>query len=819
MFITPNNACFIDKLAKSLIVLACIFSFSQSILANEVDEPRAHPAIPLLDEDGNHVLDSNKPYSSKQSCGGCHDYDKITHAYHFEQGRDEANDNYGKNHGGLPHLVSPGYFGGYNCMGSDAPDALAKKANSKAADFSDYGAAGYVQRCANCHSGGGWMEKDRDGVRYDKKDMSSVPAFDGDYYNRGTDENNQSTDKTIVSKWNWHKSGVVENDCLLCHVDFNKNLKSMDSRLGDIGHRSVKQSPRDLVRELRGDGLIKEGHFRYGGTGLLEFLNINMTDDETKDMTLLSFKRGTTETVNGKEYLEVKNLVLDTNGNPQIQWNAAAFDDKKKVVLPMIRYPGNESCMLCHSTSNSRRGFYGFDDNTDLEYEEGGELVEDYKDDVHKGLTFTEDNGETREIKNCNSCHSKNYFNPAYANVDIDADHNFPKGNSDMDVHNDLDYEKNPATGRTYVKTCSYCHDEAANPAIPSGHDSMLSAHREKWRASGDMNGYGKNELDAITQKHLDVVTCEACHITNKAARGKPFDPMYRYAKSADGKLRIRPYKPKPRSYWQNKSDKYIFSKTERNSVFELKEDEKGKKYGVIVDPVSKAVLAKVSARMSHGSWRFGNPEDYDGYVALKKAYDSLLKSKGVTNPDAVMVISEINQYVLSHGTKPSTQSLQCEQCHNKKQDGSFSSLISPKGLLGAEGNIFEVGSVPDKRLIDDGIVILDYPYMKAKSDGTIVENVDDILYYTGQNPSLSRLQSQKPADMDNGGIDAAIRGDGDNNGGGNDDNGGGTGDNGAGNDNNSSGGGASLFLPFIMLLLLLAQVATRERKKVLIKK
>ncbi len=790
-----------------ILFLALEASFIQQVSANEVDEPRAHPAIPLLDEDGKHVLDSNKPYSSKQSCGGCHDYDKITHAYHFEQGHDEASDDYGKLHGALNHLVSPGYFGGYNCMGSDAPDSLAKKANTKIDDFSDYGAAGYVQRCANCHSGGGWMEKDRDGVRYDKKDMSKVPALDGDYYNRGTDEDNQTTDKSIVSKWNWHKSGVVENDCLLCHVDFNKNLKSMNPLLADVGHR-IKQKPRDLVRELRGDGLIKKGHFRYGGTAILEFLNINMSNEESKDQTLLTFKRGVTEIVKGKQYLEVKNLLLDAAGNPQIQWNVAAFDDKKKVTIPMIRYPGNESCMLCHSTSNSRRGFYGFDDDTNLEYEEGGELVEDYKDDVHKGLTFTEDNGETREIKNCNSCHTKNYFNPVYANVDINADHNFPKGNSDMDVHNDLDYEKNPATGRTYVKTCSYCHDEAANPAIPSGHDSMLAAHREKWRTSGDMYGYGRDELNAITQKHLDVVSCEACHITNKAARGKHFDPMYRYAKSADGKLRIRPYKPKPRSYWQNKSDKYIFSKTERNSVFELREDNQGEKYGVIIDPISKAVLAKVSARMSHGSWRFGNPEDYDGYIALKKAYDSLLKSKGVSSPDAVMIISEINQYVLSHGTKPATQSLQCEQCHNKKQDGSFSSLTSPKGLLGAEGNIVEVGSVPDKRLIDEGIVILDYPYMKAKADGTIVENVDDILYYTGQNPSLSRLQAQKPEGMDNGGIDAAIRNDSKDDGNNND------GENeGDGSNNGASGGGASLFLPLFALFLLILLVLRRNSK------
>jgi hypothetical protein len=795
------------SIAVFLIVL------SPKLSANEIDNPRAHPAIPLLDEDGNHVLNSNKPYSAKQSCQECHDYEKITHAYHFETGRDEARDDFGKQ-SGLLNLVSPGYFGGYNCMGSNAPDALAKKFNAKTTDFSDYGAAGYIQRCANCHAGGGWMEKDRDGVRYDKKDLSTVPALDGDYYNRATNTNNEKVDdKTVVSQWNWHKSGVVENDCLLCHVDFAKNLKSMNPLLGEIGRHGISRKPRDLVRELRGDGLIKVGHFRYGGSAMLEFLNLNMSDDASKDQTLLSFIRGATEQVEGEEVLEVKNLKLDANGNPQIKWNMAAFDDKMKVTLPMIRYPSNTSCMLCHSTANSRRGFYGFDDNADIEYEEGGQLVEDYKDDVHKGLIWTEDNGEKREIKNCNACHAKNYFKPAYTNVDVDADHNFAKGNSDMDLHNELDYEKDPKTGRTYVKSCQYCHEDARNPAIPSGHDSMLAAHREKWRASGDMYGYGKNELDAITQKHLDVVSCEACHITNKAVRGKPFDPLYRYAKSADGKLRIRPYKPKPRHYWQNKSDRYIFSKTERNSVFEVRKDNKGKDYGVIIDPVSKKVLAEVSARISHGSWRFGDPKDYAGFVALKKAYDSLLRSKGVSNPDAVMIVSEINQYVLSHGTKPATQSLQCEQCHEKKQNGTFSSLISPNGLLGAKGNRFEVASLPDKRLVDEGLIILDYPYMKITDTGTVVENVDDILYYTGKNPSLSRLQAQKPEDMDNGGIDAVIRGENKNNGGGN---------GGSGGSNNSGGSGGGTFplaLILFTLFLLIAQRLIRKKNALLIEK
>ena len=148
--------------------------------------PVLHPAIPILDEQGAHVLDSGKAYSARTTCGtgGCHDYDSITSAFHFEMGSKEARDDFGKDHG-LSTLVSPGYFGGYNCMGGSNPEITAKKTNASEADFDDKGAAGLIQRCSSCHMGGGWMEKDRNGKRYDETNPATVAHLDGDYFNRG----------------------------------------------------------------------------------------------------------------------------------------------------------------------------------------------------------------------------------------------------------------------------------------------------------------------------------------------------------------------------------------------------------------------------------------------------------------------------------------------------------------------------------------------------------------------------------------------------------------------------------------------------------
>jgi hypothetical protein len=46
------------------------------------------PPFNLLDEEGNIInpvagVNADKPYSPRQTCGKCHDYDKITQGFHF----------------------------------------------------------------------------------------------------------------------------------------------------------------------------------------------------------------------------------------------------------------------------------------------------------------------------------------------------------------------------------------------------------------------------------------------------------------------------------------------------------------------------------------------------------------------------------------------------------------------------------------------------------------------------------------------------------------------------------------------------------------
>jgi hypothetical protein len=79
---------------------------------------------------------------------------------------------------------------------------LAAKANDSAAKI-DLAAFEWSKACTACHPGGGGTEYDRDGFRYDvRAARNDWSANDGDYY--GSD---------------WGNSGVIEADCLLCHLD------------------------------------------------------------------------------------------------------------------------------------------------------------------------------------------------------------------------------------------------------------------------------------------------------------------------------------------------------------------------------------------------------------------------------------------------------------------------------------------------------------------------------------------------------------------------------------------------------------------------
>jgi len=186
-----------------------------------------HPAINLLDANGDLIDPVNgenaaAPFSTRQTCGMCHDYDVITQGYHFQMGWDTVADDFGAGEG-RPWSLSNGFLGRWYPY---AFRQLAKKVNTHPdqIDLTVYDFVGFSSParseppCGACHPGGGGLELDRDGSRYDER-LAAEPelreSLDGDYY-----------------RSRWDASGVVEADCLICHLagyDFGARVDQLTS--------------------------------------------------------------------------------------------------------------------------------------------------------------------------------------------------------------------------------------------------------------------------------------------------------------------------------------------------------------------------------------------------------------------------------------------------------------------------------------------------------------------------------------------------------------------------------------------------------------
>ena len=188
------------------------------------------PPFHLLDEDGNVIdpvkgANADKPYSPKQTCGKCHDYEKITQAYHFRMGAGEKPT--AEMAARCQWTSTPGFYGGNWCSPAPLYNYLSPKQNASAATMDMTSYSIMAIGCGSCHPGGGSAEYDRNGKRYDRWMADPASGFtsggdnnlDGDYY-----------------KARWTESGVVEADCLLCHLpgykfpERDKQLKALNFR-------------------------------------------------------------------------------------------------------------------------------------------------------------------------------------------------------------------------------------------------------------------------------------------------------------------------------------------------------------------------------------------------------------------------------------------------------------------------------------------------------------------------------------------------------------------------------------------------------------
>jgi len=184
--------------------------------------PMACPPFYLRDEFG-QIIDPamepgvSRPVSTRQTCGACHDYRRITDGYHFQSGADEL-----YKEGTKDWASGPGFFGNWLLL---YQRELAPKdfADPLRIDMTPYD---WVAACGVCHPGGGPAEFDRGGKRYSdtmRADPGMRMALDGDYFNA-----------------QWDASGVVEADCFICHLkDYDYSTRAQQLKKRNYQHAAT----------------------------------------------------------------------------------------------------------------------------------------------------------------------------------------------------------------------------------------------------------------------------------------------------------------------------------------------------------------------------------------------------------------------------------------------------------------------------------------------------------------------------------------------------------------------------------------------------
>ena len=158
------------------IVLSSLLAIGQEEAASGEARPAATrdqmpawgvcPPFHLRDEEGNIINpmsgeNVDKPYSPKQTCGQCHDYDKITQGYHFtqEKGEEPTADQKSR----CLWASTPGNYGGTWCSLAPLYRYLSPKKNDSPATMDMTSFTFFNSPCGACHRGGGSGESDREG--------------------------------------------------------------------------------------------------------------------------------------------------------------------------------------------------------------------------------------------------------------------------------------------------------------------------------------------------------------------------------------------------------------------------------------------------------------------------------------------------------------------------------------------------------------------------------------------------------------------------------------------------------------------------------
>jgi hypothetical protein len=251
---------------------------------------------------------------------------------------------------------------------------LAKESNTNEYDL-DTGLYDYAKsNCGACHPGGGAMEYDRQGNRYDEylADNNTPANLNGDYYYY-----NSASGSVELAPW--ETSGVLEIDCLLCHMEgYSTNLRATE---------------------------VKAGRFYASpgaGAGFYSTINTDQTVDYNTSLTIAL-------NVDVHDHNCSQCHAMDGNGYTTNSGNARSDIKKRGFTWGPIAGPtGYErdvhdangiSCTDCHTGG------------LDHQFAKGNEKVGSVRND----LDFT--------ITSCDECHTDSVDDDDLVGIDADSAH------------------------------------------------------------------------------------------------------------------------------------------------------------------------------------------------------------------------------------------------------------------------------------------------------------------------------------------------------------------------------------------------------------
>jgi hypothetical protein len=186
------------RVFRFIFLALVIFLFDQPLLPDNGQMPGTHIDVWLRNVAGDRIMPSSNaydPYSPKKTCGACHQYFTISQGDHFQQGFPATGSQL------KPSALPPGLI----------PDDL------KITPYTGSGFYDWIAANSQFHPGGGLLEQ----VRPEAPNQSApaINLVEGEQLNSGMENHDFQSTLTSDSRSHFRTSGVVEADCLICHME------------------------------------------------------------------------------------------------------------------------------------------------------------------------------------------------------------------------------------------------------------------------------------------------------------------------------------------------------------------------------------------------------------------------------------------------------------------------------------------------------------------------------------------------------------------------------------------------------------------------